>query len=431
MKKLVILTAAVFLAAHNLFSEPVWLQQPSPVVTDLYCAWAVSCSICWMCGPPLNQSVVIRTTNGGSNWIMLGSGIPPTSGLYCIYAFDENNCWVGSEDGSLWHTASGGTNWTHVILSPNAGFIDAIYFFDMDNGFVLGDPVNNIWSYYVTTNGGNNWMLAPNAPAAETDEAGWNSSFCALDTGHIWWGTNSNKIWRGSFRGTFFAAPTPLSPWSMGVAFNDIWNGTAIINSSSTFYSNLRSSDGGYSWSESGFVPYYPYTLKGVPGTQYMWMGTVNTVERSTDNGLIFSTQIALPSNTAVLAMSMYSINCGWVGTQGGKIYRYIDDVGINDPGAIPVKYELKQNYPNPFNPQTTINYSLAKAGHVTLKIYNMLGQEIYTLADGFETAGEHSVLFNASNLPSGTYFYMMSSRDPVSGTGQVYTATKKMVLIK
>jgi hypothetical protein len=367
--------------------------------------------------------VVIRTTNGGLNWVMLGSGIPPVYGLYCIFAFDADNCWVGSEDGSLWHTINGGANWTHVILTPTAGFIDAVHFFDTNNGFALGDPVNNVWSYYITTNGGNNWSLALNAPAAENSEAGWNNSYCALDTGHIWWGTNLNKIWKGSFRGNFFAAPTPLSPWSMGIAFNDILNGTAIIYSSTTFYSNLRSTDGGYNWFESGFVPYYAYTLKGVPGTQYMWMGTINAVARSTDNGLTFSGQIALPSNTAVLAMSMYSINCGWIGTQGGKIYRYIDDVGINDPGEIPVKYELKQNYPNPFNPQTTINYSLAKTGYASIKIYNVLGLEICTLVNGIITAGNHSINFDGTNLPSGTYFYILRSGD--------YTASKKMALIK
>jgi len=72
------------------------------------------------------------------------------------------------------------------------------------------------------------------------------------------------------------------------------------------------------------------------------------------------------------------------------------------------MSYKLSQNYPNPFNPSTTIDYRLQKAGNVIIKVYDMLGNEVSTLVDGYEAAGSHSVRFNADNLASGIYIYRM-----------------------
>jgi hypothetical protein len=83
----------------------------------------------------------------------------------------------------------------------------------------------------------------------------------------------------------------------------------------------------------------------------------------------------------------------------------------------------LQQNYPNPFNPSTVISYSIAKAGNVTLKVYNMLGQEVATLVNGYQAANSYKVNFNASGLSSGVYMYKLST-----GSNEII---KKMVLMK
>jgi hypothetical protein len=83
----------------------------------------------------------------------------------------------------------------------------------------------------------------------------------------------------------------------------------------------------------------------------------------------------------------------------------------------------LAQNYPNAFNSSTEIKYSLANEGRVSLKVYNALGLEVATLANDFETAGEHQLSFNGENLPSGTYFYMLRSG--------AFSETKRMVIAK
>ncbi len=88
-----------------------------------------------------------------------------------------------------------------------------------------------------------------------------------------------------------------------------------------------------------------------------------------------------------------------------------------------PINFSLSQNYPNPFNPSTTIKFSTSESGSVSLKVYNLLGQQVRTLINGFVEAGTHAVKFNAEGLHSGLYFYKLES----AGFSQV----KKMTLLK
>ena len=98
--------------------------------------------------------------------------------------------------------------------------------------------------------------------------------------------------------------------------------------------------------------------------------------------------------------------------------------VGVGDEITLtPDRYELAQNFPNPFNPETSIKYSLAAAGHTTLRVYNMLGEEVAELFDGHQEAGVNEVVFDAGVLSSGIYFYRLESGD--------FSMTKKMVLMK
>jgi hypothetical protein len=85
--------------------------------------------------------------------------------------------------------------------------------------------------------------------------------------------------------------------------------------------------------------------------------------------------------------------------------------------------YRLEQNYPNPFNPSTMLSFALPQSGLTTLKVYNILGQEVATLLNGFEKSGVHQVLFDAATLSSGVYFYKLQSGN--------FVQSKKMVLLK
>jgi hypothetical protein len=90
---------------------------------------------------------------------------------------------------------------------------------------------------------------------------------------------------------------------------------------------------------------------------------------------------------------------------------------------AVPASYLLSQNYPNPFNPSTTIRYAIPATGLTTLKVFNILGQEVAMLVNEVQTAGVYTVRFDASSLASGLYFFRIQSGS--------FSQVKKMVLVK
>jgi hypothetical protein len=100
--------------------------------------------------------------------------------------------------------------------------------------------------------------------------------------------------------------------------------------------------------------------------------------------------------------------------------FEYSDVVEVE---VIPTKFELSQNYPNPFNPSTTIQFSLPQATQIKISLYNMIGEQVATLAEGMYETGNHKVTFNASNLPSGAYIYRIESSE--------FVQVRKMILLK
>jgi hypothetical protein len=96
---------------------------------------------------------------------------------------------------------------------------------------------------------------------------------------------------------------------------------------------------------------------------------------------------------------------------------------GVEEKNASVKSFSLAQNHPNPFNPTTTIEYKLDKTTHAKLAIYNTLGQEIDVLVDHVKQAGNYAITWNASNMPSGVYFYKLETGNQV--------VTRKMMLIK
>jgi hypothetical protein len=100
-----------------------------------------------------------------------------------------------------------------------------------------------------------------------------------------------------------------------------------------------------------------------------------------------------------------------------------LNPVGITSNNEIPRDYSLSQNYPNPFNPTTSIKFQLPKDGDVKLIVSDLLGREAAILENGFKKAGSYEISFNASDLPSGIYFYRLTAGD--------FESTRKMILLK
>lgn len=111
-------------------------------------------------------------------------------------------------------------------------------------------------------------------------------------------------------------------------------------------------------------------------------------------------------------------------GTREGKIYKIsFNTTEVGGETVIPSEYKLSQNYPNPFNPNTTIEVALVKTGRYSLRVYNILGQEVAVVFNKEMNAGHHKFTFDASRFASGMYIYRL--------TGNNVNISKKMLLMK
>ena len=150
-----------------------------------------------------------------------------------------------------------------------------------------------------------------------------------------------------------------------------------------------------------------------------------NGVWESTNNGASW-VAINLGLSNRNVHTIVISGNYLFAGPDDGIYRLQVDELttrvdGIKDSGF--AQFELKQNYPNPFNPTTTIDYTVSKSGTVTLKIYNLLGQEVAALFSGFQNVGSYTATFDGSKFASGVYLYRLQSEN--------FTKTMKMVLAK
>lgn len=122
----------------------------------------------------------------------------------------------------------------------------------------------------------------------------------------------------------------------------------------------------------------------------------------------------------AAARIGKYSYRLKQIDRDGTFIYSRSVEAQI---GVAPSSFVLSQNYPNPFNPSTTIEYSLAASGRVSLRVYDVLGREVKTLVNERQESGTYSVRLDGSTLPSGIYYYSLNAGAPI--------ATKKMLLLK
>ncbi len=110
-----------------------------------------------------------------------------------------------------------------------------------------------------------------------------------------------------------------------------------------------------------------------------------------------------------------------------GGAFEYSDEILVEN--LTPVVYSLDQNYPNPFNPATTIKFGIPEDNFVSLKVFNVLGEEVATLINEIKSAGTYNVEFNASSLPSGMYLYVLRTGE--NNASSEFTSVKKMMLLK
>jgi hypothetical protein len=211
-----------------------------------------------------------------------------------------------------------------------------------------------------------------------------------------------------------------------------------------------RTADGGINWTGGGVVPlssfydlFFATPSSGwAVGGQQVGGELRSTIIKTSDAGLHWIEQQS-PSATELLATTFLDEWNGWA--VGDGVIATVDGGGVVSADLerditpiLPTCIKLHQNYPNPFNPFTTIEYTLVAGGFVSLEVYDILGQRVRTLAEGWQSAGDHRVLWTAAGMGSGTYFcrLLFDLSDPVSGRSHgsgsrtSFTAMR-MILVK
>jgi len=417
---------------------------------------------------------IVHSTDGGHHWVnLIETNNPLGFKTYNDVDFiDENTGWIIA-DLSILKTTDSGKNWFEQI-NPISGRLNDILMIDQNNGFIVGRG----GAILKTTNGGINWVQKQ----GNTNYTLRKLTFINKSTGWIIGETTddfSGIILKTTDEGNSWINQTPSNtPRLVGVSFIDSLMGWAISGGGSTndYSEILHTTDGGNSWSTQAWGFQYDFyevsfvdSVKGfILGHEY---GNSSFVYRTLDGGSNW--QSTPLSRAALYAVKFNNKDVGWIVGEFGNIYcttdggenweeqfsyTHLDLYGIdfidenngwtvgwygtilhttnggvtsveNKVTAIgvPENFTLFQNYPNPFNPSTTISYQLPKAGHVTLKIYDVLGNEVKTLVNEMKEMGRYTATFSAdggaSSLASGMYVYQIKAND--------FMATKKMLLIK
>ncbi len=285
------------------------------------------------------------------------------------------------------------------------------------NGFMLGDPVNNRWSLWKTTNGGANWdSTGLNLLSSSPGEAGLNNCLYVNGT-NICFCTSASKIYYSSNSGINWVPQSVLGGID-GIWFND---SVGLTGGDANFNKTINN---GMNWTSS-LLP-RSGSVYGVTGrdSSFLIVSRSGYIYFSPNNGVSFTTADFVSGNNYLAVSTSRNGNTVWAVGMSGKIRKGVKIfTEVKSDPIIAKTFKLYQNYPNPFNPTTTINYSLPKGGYVRLMVFNSIGSKVANIVDGYKPSGDYSVSFNGSNLTSGIYIYRLESGN--------YIASKKFILMK
>ncbi len=390
-----------------------------------------------------NGQGVVRSTDAGSHWVPVNNGLPVPE----VSALTINGttvfAGVSTPDAGVYRSTNNGSTWTHASNGMTLHWIrDLITVRGVV--FAAGDR-----GVFRSTNNGSTWIAVNEG---------------LTDTATIALATNGTKLFASTARTTF---RRPLS--DLGVPANILVNpGFEQGTTPWQFYSNGSATFStvavpGASGTKSGRisintqgtnVQLYQAGLVLEPRTTYRF--SFRAYSNSGHNLSVYLHKHTPPYTAYGLSGKVFNITTAWQQfsvdfvTSGftnpvtdGRLRFWlapydaagdkfsIDDAVLqkliiakgNPAPETPASFALYQNYPNPFNPKTIIHYRQPTDNRVTLRVYDILGQEIATLVDEIQEAGYKSVEFDASGLSSGVYFYRLHAGE--------FNAVKKMIVTK
>ncbi|WP_337865051.1 T9SS type A sorting domain-containing protein [Ignavibacterium sp.] len=378
-----------------------------------------------------------RSDNGGATWTSIADRFP-----YHVYdVFSYNNeifgvtTTLGSDTSRFYVSNDNGLNWSERSNIPSVTGNGAILSLTADGNTLYA--VSNRKSFYISTDNGLTWTekiitISASGNLVSFAASGNNFVSVILGIGAVI-STNGGQTWE---------IKNPVSSTITSVYY---FNGKIFGNGGLFIFNNNTNN-----WDASTGLPdalsfQIPVSMTGYGNLVFSYfvgfLTSQGSVYSSSDGGLNWTilnstglpttvspgaSQSAITATSTNLFLYNQTQSGSTVDTAKTGVYRtIISTTSIENLENLPTKFSLSQNYPNPFNPSTTISFTIPQSEFVTLKVYDVLGNEVAMLVTEYKSAGTYNVQFSTNNLhlSSGIYFYRIQA-------GQ-FNEVKKMVLAK
>lgn len=419
----------------------------------------------------MSDGGVYKSTNDGNNWVDLNHDISTLQYQSADYSISNIQMLQGgTQDNNKMTSTNGGVDWDqrttgdggYTIVDPvNTNFVYGQYV----NGSIQRSNNSGVSFTNITPSGStgglfyNPYEMAPgdhntivfgradiwkttNAQTATTG-SGWTQIATTGVVGGsvsaigISW-TNINKIYIGTSNGRILVTTNNGTSWSTLTGFAYV-SDFAVDNANDNIcYATiggtggqhvLKTTDGGASWvnitSNMPNIAANSVVLRTATPRMII-VGTDIGVFQSNDEGASWvSFNSGLPAVEVYDMKYKQTVGIILAATHGRGCWTFDlgSVLGIDPYAIVPETFYINQNYPNPFNPETKIKFGVPRSGGVTLAVYDVSGRLVASLVNQSMNAGTFEVTWNASNYPSGVYFYKLAAEG--------FTETKKMILVK
>ena len=380
-----------------------------------------------------------RTTDGGiDNWQHIYGG----DGFYVLVDFTNPNViYAESQNGGLGKSTNGGNNFfsaTSGISSSEPTNWSTPVVMDPNQNQVLYYGTNYL---YRTTNGATSWtkispQLTDWVPGRRLGTittiavapANSNVIYVGSDDSHVWVSSDNGSNW------TDISDGLP-ERWVTRVAVDPTDENIVYVTFNGLKWKDpqphvFRSTDMGTTWSDiSSNLPDAPVNAFAVDPIEpaRLYLGNDVGMYVSFNSGMnwwvLGEGLPVLPVGDIKIHPTTRELVAGTYGRSMYKIDLNLIPSNVKSSGLMVSGFTLEQNYPNPFNPKTVIGYQLSVSSDVSLKVFDILGNEITTLVNEHRTAGSYEIDFDASGLTSGVYFYKLMTDS--------FSETKKMILLR
>ena len=389
-------------------------------------------------------------------WKDISANIPGTPDFSDVFFVSDNEGWItSSSQAEIYHTTNGGDTFE---VQTTQYTCNAIHMLNANEGYAGGAQGR----VYRTTDGGENWIAIGSMGTTLADISfppSGDTGYCCGINGNIHAITSSGVTkMTSNVNGVLSSISFPVNSeegWVCGGSLilhfiNDAWVGDQFRPSGG--YNAIYMSDSlngwavgdvgiiiqtkdGVNWSKQTNPDPASRTLFDVffLNSQLGWaIGSHGRVLHTIDAGSTWTIEADELTSNSLTGVHFTSPTNGYVVGNGKTLLKYGEITSVENEEQLPSKFSLSQNYPNPFNPSTKIRYEIPGQAWndnilVTLKVYDVLGNEVAILVDEYKPAGRYEVEFypasGIQNLASGIYFYQLKAGE--------FIRTKKMILLK